>query len=70
MVTLQQYDEFRDKKYNPIDKFNSFLSDFNNAWNKFSTEEDEGFRIKKTLVAQFFVELKWKKIKFSGKRKT
>ena len=69
MVTLQQYDEFRDKKYNPIDKFNSFLSDFNNAWNKFSTEEDEGFRIKKTLVAQFFMELNWRKLNFPEKGK-
>jgi hypothetical protein len=47
MVILQQYDEFNDKKYNPYDKYNSFLTEFNNAWNKFSNEEDEGFRIKK-----------------------
>jgi hypothetical protein len=64
MVTLQQYDEFRNKKYNPIDKFNSFLADFNNAWNKFSTEEDSGFRIKKYLVSQFFMELNWRKLNF------
>jgi hypothetical protein len=69
MITLQQYDEFRDKKYNPIEKFNSFLSDFNNAWNKFSTEEDEGFRIKKTLVAPFFMELNWRKLNFPEKGK-
>ena len=69
MVTLQQYDEFSDKKYNPIDKFNSFLTDFNNAWNKFSTEEDEGFRIKKILVAQFFMELNWRKLNFPDKGK-
>ena len=50
MVTLQQYDEFTGKKYNPIEKFESFLTDFNNAWNKLSTEEDEGFRIKKNLI--------------------
>ena len=69
MITLQQYDEFREKKYNPIEKFDSFLSDFNNAWNKFSTEEDEGFRIKKTLVAQFFMELNWRKLNFPEKGK-
>ena len=69
MVTLQQYDEFSDKKYNPIDKFNSFLADFNNAWNKFSTEEDEGFKIKKTLVTQFFMELNWRKLNFPEKGK-
>ena len=69
MVTLQQYDEFRNKKYNPIDKFNSFLADFNNAWNKFSTEEDSGFRIKKYLVSQFFMELNWRKLNFPEKGK-
>ena len=67
MVTLQQYDEFTDKKYNPIEKFNSFLTDFNNGWNKFSTDEDEGFRIKKTLVTQFFSELNWRKLNFPEK---
>ena len=67
MVTLQQYDEFTDKKYNPIEKFNSFLADFNNGWNKFSTDEDEGFRIKKTLVIQFFSELNWRKLNFPEK---
>ena len=69
MVTLQQYDEFRDKKYNPIEKFNSFLTDFNNAWNKFSTDEDEGFKIKKILLTQFFSELNWRKLNFPEKGK-
>jgi hypothetical protein len=69
MVTLQQYDEFRDKKYNPIEKFNSFLADFNNAWNKFSTDEDEGFKIKKILLTQFFSELNWRKLNFPDKGK-
>jgi hypothetical protein len=69
MVILQQYDEFNDKKYNPIDKYNSFLTEFNNAWNKFSTEEDEGFRIKNTLVTQFFLNFNWKKLNFPEKGK-
>ena len=69
MVILQQYDEFCDKNYNPIDKFNSFLTDFNNAWNKFSTEEDEGFRINKILLTQFFMELNWRKLNFPEKGK-
>ena len=46
MVTLQQYDEFTNKNYNPIEKFESFLSEFNNSWNKFTTPEDKGIRIK------------------------
>ena len=64
MVTLQQYDEFTNKNYNPIEKFESFLIDFNNAWNKFSDDEDEGFRIKKVCVIQFFMEFNWKKLNF------
>ena len=64
MVTLQQYDEFTNKNYNPIEKFESFLIDFNNAWNKYSSDEDEGFRIKKTYVTQFFMDFNWKKLNF------
>ena len=69
MVTLQQYDEFTDKKYNPIDKFNSFIKDFNNAWNKFSNDEDGGYRIKKFLAAKFLMELNLQKIVFPEKNK-
>ena len=69
MVTLQQYDEFTGKKYNPIEKFESFLTEFNNAWNKYSTPEDKGFRIKKTLVTNFFNDFNWKKMNFPEYRK-
>jgi hypothetical protein len=69
MVTLQQYDEFTGKKYNPIEKFESFLAEFNNAWNKYSTPEDKGFRIKKTLVTNFFNDFNWKKLNFPEYRK-
>ena len=69
MVTLQQYDEFTGKKYNPIEKFESFLADFNNAWNKYSTPEDKGFRIKKGLVTNFFMDFNWKKLNFPEYRK-
>ena len=69
MVTLQQYDEFTGKKYNPIEKFESFLTDFNNAWNKYSTPEDKGFRIKKGLVTNFFNDFNWKKLNFPEYRK-
>ena len=69
MVTLQQYDEFTGKKYNPIEKFESFLNEFNNAWNKYSTPEDKGFRIKKGLVTNFFNDFNWKKMNFPENRK-
>ena len=72
MVTLQQYDEFTNKNYNPIEKFESFLIDFNNAWNKFADDEDKGFRIKKVYVTQFFMDFNWKKLNFpeQGKLET
>ena len=70
MVTIQQYDEFTGKKYNPIEKFESFLSDFNNAWNKYSRPEDNGFRIKKGLVTNFFMDFNWKKLNFPEFRKS
>ena len=69
MVTLQQYDEFTGKKYNPIEKFESFLNEFNNAWNKYSTPEDKGFRMKKGLVTNFFNDFNWKKMNFPENRK-
>jgi hypothetical protein len=69
MVTLQQYDEFTNKNYNPIEKFESFLSEFNNSWNKFSSPEDKGIRIKKGLVINFFMDYNWKKLNFPEKGK-
>ena len=69
MVTLQQYDEFTNKNYNPIEKFESFLTEFNNSWNKFTTPEDEGFRIKKGLIINFFMDYNWKKLNFPEKGK-
>ena len=64
MVTLQQYDEFTNKNYNPIEKFEIFLNEFNNSWNKFSTKEDKGFRIKKGMIINFFMDYNWKKLNF------
>ena len=69
MVTLQQYDEFTGKTYNPIEKFEGFLAEFNNAWNKFSTPEDKGIRIKQGSVILFFMEFNWKKLNFPEKGK-
>ena len=69
MVTLQQYDEFTNKSYNPIEKFETFLGEFNNSWNKFSTPEDRGIRIKKGLVINFFMDYNWKKLNFPEKNK-
>ena len=69
MVTLQQYDEFTNKKYNPIEKFDIFLTEFNNSWNKFSELEDKGLRIKKSLIINFFMDYNWKKLNFPEQRK-
>ena len=64
MVTLQQYDEFTNKTYNPLELYETYITEFQRAWNKFSLPEDKGFRIKKKLVADFLIELKWKKLDF------
>ena len=69
MVTLQQYDEFTGKTYNPIEKFEGFLTEFNNSWNKFSTPEDKGIRIKQGSVILFFMDFNWKKLNFPEKGK-
>jgi hypothetical protein len=69
MVTLQQYDEFTKKNYNPIEKFSIFLVEFNNSWNKFSNYKDRGYRIKKGLVINFFMDYNWKKLNFPEQRK-
>ena len=69
MVTLQQYDEFTNKNYNPIEKFESFLGEFNSSWNKFTTPEDNGIRIKKEFLVNFFMDYNWKKLNFPEKGK-
>ena len=69
MVTLQQYDEFTGKNYNPIEKFESFLTEFNNSWNKFSTPVDKGIRIKQGNVINFFMDFNWKKLNFPERGK-
>lgn len=57
LVTLQQYDDFHRKKTNPIEKFNELLGYFKKAWNKFSTESDEGYRIKNDNMTNFILLL-------------
>jgi hypothetical protein len=57
LVTLQQYDDFHRKKTNPIEKFNEILDNFKKAWNKFSTESDEGYRIKNDSMTNFILLL-------------
>ena len=69
MVTLQQYDEFTNKNYNPIEKFEAFCDEFRIAWNKYSSEKDEGFRIKRILLTNFFIDLNWNKINFPESNK-
>ena len=64
MVTLQQYDDFTTKSYNPIEKFEAFCEEFKSAWNKNSNDKDKGFRIKKILITNFFSDFTWKKLNF------
>lgn len=57
LVVLQQYDELNSKIENPIVKFNENLLAFKMSWNIYSTEQDEGFRIKNHLFLQFLKAL-------------
>ena len=57
LVTLEQYDEFVKKDENPIETFGEMLLAFKNAWNKYSTDADEGFRIKTNNISNFFIDL-------------
>ena len=64
MVTLQQYDEFTGKSYNPIEMYEDFVEEYKSAWNKYSSSRDDGFRMKKILVTNFFMDFNWKKLNF------
>jgi len=68
LVTLQQYDDFHRKKTNPIEKFNEILDGFKIAWNKFSTEADEGYRIKNDNMTNFIIHLECDLNKKKAKR--
>ena len=64
MVILQQYNEFTQKSYNPIEKFEIFSEEFKEVWNKYSEPKDKGYRIKITLIQSFFMDFNWKKLNF------
>lgn len=64
MVTLQQYNEFTNKTYNPVEQFEDFSNHFKKVWNKYSSTKDKGYRIKKILISSFFLDFKWKKLQF------
>ena len=59
LVTLQQFDEFVNKKENPIEKFNELVESFKKSWNKYSTDKDKGYKIKNNQVSDFMMEFDW-----------
>ena len=69
MVTLQQYDEFTGKTYNPVEVFETFLGEFQLAWNKYANERDDGLRIKLILLPNFFMDFSWKGLNFPEENK-
>ena len=69
MVTLQQYDEFTNKSFNPVEMFESFITEFKGAWNKYSDSKDKGYRIRKMLITNFFMDFNWKKLNFPEENK-
>lgn len=57
LVVLQQYEELNSKTENPIVKFNDILIAFKTAWNIYSTESDDGYRLKNDQLTYFLLEL-------------
>lgn len=57
LVVLQQYEELNSKDENPIAKFNDILVAFKTAWNIYSTEADDGYRLKNHQLTLFLQEL-------------
>jgi hypothetical protein len=69
LVTLQQFEEFDRKKKNPVQNFEILMDSFRNAWNKYSSEKDNGYRIKNSQLTNFILDLEWKKLKFPEHKK-
>ena len=57
LVTLEQYDQFVKKDENPIETFYELLLSFQTSWNFYSSEIDNGFRIKTSNVSNFLNDL-------------
>lgn len=68
LVTLQQYEDFYRKENNPIEKFSEFLSFFKKSWNKYSTESDNGYRIKNENMTNFLSDLEGDIMRGKNKR--
>jgi len=68
LVTLQQYEDFAGKQNNPIEKFSELLNNFKHAWNKYSTESDNGYRIKNENMTNFLMDLEGQIMRNKKKR--
>jgi len=68
LVTLQQYEDFSRKENNPIEKFSELLDNFKLAWNKYSTESDNGYRIKNDNMRNFLMDFEGDIMKEKKKR--
>jgi len=64
-VTIQQYEEFMQKKENPIEEFEELMTGFKEAWNKYCTAEDKGYKMKRNYIASFFFDFRWKKCSYN-----
>lgn len=68
LVTLNQYEDFYRKETNPIEKFSEIINNFKQAWNKYSTESDDGYRIKNENMTNFLGQLEGDIMKGKNKR--
>lgn len=67
LVTLQQYNDFVNKKENPIEKFNELLDSFKKAWNRRSTPQNKGYKIKNNQVHEFLLDFNWNELSVTKK---
>jgi hypothetical protein len=69
LVTLEQYMEFSKKDEDPIERFEELLTHFKTAWNKYSSDKDNGFRIKCSNITNFLSNIEGDLAKVDDERK-
>lgn len=59
LVILQQYEDYINKRSNPIELFNELTDSLKRVWNNYSSDKDQGFRIKMIHIIEVIKELDW-----------
>lgn len=57
MIAIQKYSDFYEKTENPIEKFNENAEYFKKSWNKYASNQHDGYKMKINHLVSFFLEL-------------